>query len=313
MQDSSRPALTVIICTYNRADILEECLQSLFEQTRPMADFQILVVDNNSEDGTADLVHRIATSRDNLRLVREPIQGLSHARNRGLQESDSEWVAYLDDDAKANSDWVARIFTITETTNFDAFGGPYLPWYRDGRVDWYLDEYGTNLTWMPYREVTELTSGCFSGGNAVYRRSAALAAGGFPTSFGMRGDALGYGEENVLQYRLRGRGLRIGFDPHLIIHHLVPMKKQTLDWFRQRKIIEGREYARLHGISRSIRAILSHTLAFAWIDLRNIGMATWRFASRDYRLENAYIAIVPPMLFQREVLRQLLSPGKSGP
>lgn len=313
MQDSSPPILTVIICTYNRADILGECLQSLFVQTRPAADFQILVVDNNSNDGTADLVHRLAANRDNLRLVREPSQGLSHARNRGLQESNSEWVAYLDDDAKANSNWVARIFMITETTNFDAFGGPYLPWYRDGRVDWYRDEYGTNLTWMPYKEVSELASGCFSGGNAIYRRNAALTAGGFPTSFGMRGDALGYGEENILQHSLRKSGYRLGFDPHLIIHHLVPMKKQTLDWFRRRKIIEGREYVRLHGISRSTRTILSHAMAFAWIDLRNIGKAMWRFASRDYRLENVYIAVVPTMLFQREVLRQLLFSGKSEP
>lgn len=305
-QDQAEPLLTVVVCTYNRAELLLECLESLFEQTRESTVFQILVVDNNSDDGTAALVRKLQLEHHNLRLVGEPVQGLSHARNRALHEADSEWVAYLDDDAKANPNWVSQILEIIQTTDFAAFGGPYLPWYRDGKVDWYRDEYGTNLTWMPYTELSELRSDCFSGGNAVFRRGEALAAGGFPIDFGMCGDAISYGEENVLQHRLRERGLRIGFDPQLIIYHLVPMKKQTLDWFCQRKMTDGREYLDLRGIKPSLRVLLGHVLAFVSVDARNLARAFWRVAIRDYRLENAYIAVVPGLLFQREVVKQLL-------
>lgn len=299
------------MCTYNRADILGECLLSLLKQTKSASDFDILVVDNNSNDNTTEVVQGLAADRQNLRLVREPFQGLSHARNRGLESVDAEWVAYLDDDAVVEPDWVERIHYIIETTNFSAFGGPYLPWYRDGKVEWYRDEYGTNLTWMPYKKVSTLSTKFFSGGNAVFRRRDALNCGGFPIKFGMQGESLGYGEENILQHRLRERGLVIGFDPHLVIHHLVPMKKQTLDWFRQRMITQGREYRRQNGITPSTQVLLSHLLTYAWIDMRNIATGLWRLIIREYRSENLYIAVIPPLLFQREVIRSLLASGKS--
>lgn len=306
MHDRPVPVLTVVICTYNREQLLSECLQSLFDQNCGPDQFRILVVDNNSEDGTAALATRLSCVHENLRLTHEPRQGLSHARNKGLRESETNWVAFLDDDAKAGPGWVARILEIISWGRFDAFGGPYLPWYRDGKTAWYRDEYGSNLAWMPYRHTSDLAAGFFSGGNAAYHRTAALSAGGFPTDFGMCGNTLGYGEENRLQQSLRDHGLRLGFDPDLVIYHLVPLRKQTLRWFRDRKYTEGRDYLRMHDIEPSLQALTSHALAFIWIDLRNVMQATWRFLIGDYKRENVYIAIVPPLVFQREVLRGLV-------
>jgi glycosyltransferase involved in cell wall biosynthesis len=306
MNKPEQPKLTVIICTYNRADLLRDCLNSLKRQTIPKDTFNTLVVENNSTDGTHELVTNFADEMSYLNIVVEPQQGLSFARNRGLENAQTEWVAYLDDDAKAHSDWVERIYYIIEHYEFDAFGGVYLPWYREGKVDWYLDEYGTNRTWMPYDIVTRLDTACFSGGNAVYRREAALAAGGFPADLGMQGENLGYREENVLQKQMRERGYVLGFDPKMIIDHLVPLQKQQLSWFRERKIAEGRSYLREQRYCATPVSIAQLLLSFLAIDLRSLAQASWKWLRGSYRMENMYVAILPPLLYQREVFRQLL-------
>ena len=75
--------LSVIVCTYNRCDLLTGCLQSLGDQRLSPARFEVVVVDNNSTDDTAAVVEHHQARLANLRYVFEPIQGLSHARNRG--------------------------------------------------------------------------------------------------------------------------------------------------------------------------------------------------------------------------------------
>jgi len=107
--------LTVIICTRDRSDELSRALASLTEQSDP--DFTVLVVDNSTHGDVA----RTMTDVDGLamRCCHEPKPGLSHARNRGLSEIDSELVAWLDDDEVADPDW---IFWVKQ-----GFSSPYRP------------------------------------------------------------------------------------------------------------------------------------------------------------------------------------------
>jgi glycosyltransferase involved in cell wall biosynthesis len=303
---SSKPSLTVIVCTYNRAGILADCLDSLARQHAATSVFRVLVVDNNSSDHTRDVVRQYQENDPPFSYHFEPHQGLSHARNAGLRVADTDWCAFLDDDAMAHRDWVERILDTIRSTDFDAFGGVYLPWYRDGKVDWYLDEYATNATRLPYRQRVELEHDCFSGGNAVFRRDAAIRAGGFPVHLGMHGTTLGYGEETALQHRMRELGFTIGFDPLLLIDHLVPLHKQTLGWFRERSMAEGRShFARSKAAARS-GSPLRLALDYLWQDLAATARAARRLLGGQYGLHNAYIDVVPRLLFQREVLRALI-------
>jgi GT2 family glycosyltransferase len=100
-------AVTVAVCTRDRPDKLERLLQSLLRQTcQPRV---VLVVDNApASDATQQLVQRLPV----VRYVREAIPGLDFARNRALRESDSEIVAYVDDDAVVAEDWVASIIAV---------------------------------------------------------------------------------------------------------------------------------------------------------------------------------------------------------
>ena len=97
--------LSAIICTYNRADYLRKSLASLAEQTLSTDRFEIIVVDNNSNDDTKAVVQEEYAYVPNLRYIFEPVPGLSKARNTGWQNANGKYIAFLDDDAVATLRW----------------------------------------------------------------------------------------------------------------------------------------------------------------------------------------------------------------
>lgn len=93
------------ICTHNGAKVLQNAIQSLVQQTLSKKDYEILVVDN-----TREIVKQFETG-ENLRYIFEPNLGLSNARNTGWQNAGGEFVAYLDDDAIACTEWPIAEYT----------------------------------------------------------------------------------------------------------------------------------------------------------------------------------------------------------
>jgi GT2 family glycosyltransferase len=229
MSSGAVPALSVIICTRNRAELLEECLASLAGEPLNDVRCEILVVDNASQDDTARVVQRLSKETPQIRYLYEDRTGLSHARNAGLQAARSEWVAYLDDDATVRPGWLQRARRTTAVGTYALIGGVYLAWYRDGKRPWFRDAYASNAaTCAEYGELppTRYAAGCV----LLARRAVLNLAGGFPTELGMMGDALGYGEETRLQVELRKLQYRLGFDPDLCISHYVPLQRQSVEW-----------------------------------------------------------------------------------
>src|SRR5690349_21431211 len=109
--------ISAIIPTYNRADYLGNAIQSLIEQTLPIEQYEILVIDNCSTDRTRQIVCEDFAHVPNLRYIYEPVLGLSQARNTGWQQARGDYVAYLDDDAIASSQWLEKIlFTFRTVT-----------------------------------------------------------------------------------------------------------------------------------------------------------------------------------------------------
>lgn len=84
--------VSIIICTYNRSELLAFCLESLTTQTVPAGRFEVVVVNNNSSDDTDAVAAGFATQFPRFQLVHEHQQGLSHARNKGLEVAHYEWV-----------------------------------------------------------------------------------------------------------------------------------------------------------------------------------------------------------------------------
>lgn len=99
---SKKPAISVIIPSYNEEKLLPECLTSLTKQT--FTDFEVIVVDNNCRDKTPEIAKRFGA-----RVVKEKKQGMIAARQKGFAVAKGTIIARIDADAQANSDWLSVI------------------------------------------------------------------------------------------------------------------------------------------------------------------------------------------------------------
>ena len=236
------PLLTIAICTYNRAELLRECLGALTHQTAPAAAWELLVIDNNSPDETPEVVDAFlaANPATRGRRVLETKQGLSHARNRAYAEAAAPWVLYLDDDAKAREDFAARALYIIQQTDHRIVGGVYYPWYHYGRPAWYRDRYASNA--LPHRKLT-VPGGNYTacGGVMLWERNLLEELGGFDPKIGMIGTKLAYGEETYLQAKAAALGVRPAYDPDLVIYHVVAPFKLNVDYFFRSYFLAGRD------------------------------------------------------------------------
>jgi glycosyltransferase involved in cell wall biosynthesis len=242
------PPISVVICTFNRAPLLEDAIVSLYEQTCDPALFEVLVVDNNSTDDTAERCERLMSRYPTLRMVKETRTGLSHARNRGLEEARGCYIGYLDDDAKVPPHWIQQADRIIRELAPLAFGGPYVPYYNSPKPFWYKDAYGSREPAESTRWLQENES--LTGNNMFFRRDVLEELGGFDPRLGMTGYQVEYGEETAVQrcifYRWPDRADRAIYNvQYLFIYHLAPARKLSLRWRVVEQYQVGRSYPRM--------------------------------------------------------------------
>jgi len=289
-------ALTVVVCTHNRAFFLEKCLNSLLMQTYSLTEFATIVVDNNSSDSTYDLASTYKSRFINLQIIQEPIQGLSYARNAALNIVQTEWVAFLDDDAVAEQNWVEIIFETIDKGDFDVFGGVYTAWHAlRNQPPWFSEAWETNSGLA--QNYSQLISGYPSGGNCVYKVDFVRMCGGFPVNLGMSGHKIAYGEETKLIDQIRKRGGRIGFVPDMIINHCVLEHKYSLIWRLMRRFALGRDEIFVWGggifitLSKSFLCILFHLFLFPILNLCKF------LTKRSYYWQNFILDTLEPLLY----------------
>ncbi len=225
--------ISVIICTYNRAALLADALQSVCEQRLDQARYEVIVVDNNSTDHTPAVVDAFAQHYPQIRYCREPQQGISSARNRGWREAKGEYVAYIDDDCKAPPEWLQVAQTIIQQQKPLEFGGPALAYCNTTKPVWWRDTYDAYYSLDRDRPVGYLPAereiyGC----NLFLQRAILTQMGGFNPALGVNGDKLAYGEETELHARLCALlpEHRAYFDPKLYVYHLLRPEKLSPWW-----------------------------------------------------------------------------------
>ncbi|NND61887.1 MAG: glycosyltransferase family 2 protein [Flavobacteriaceae bacterium] len=232
MDDQPTLQISIAICTYNRSKYLKPCLESIKSQVQKYKDVEVLVIDNNSDDNTKEVCESMMDDSWTLRYEFEKEQGLSYARNKAIEVSKAEWIAYLDDDATAYPDYLDRMKYIIDNYDFDCFGGMYYAFYETEKPKWLSDSFGTKRKLTD--EVAEIKVDYLSGGNLVCKRLALIDIKGFPVDLGMKGNKIGYGEEDKMQSDLRSKNYKIGFDPELKIDHLVASYKLKPHWHVKR-------------------------------------------------------------------------------
>jgi cellulose synthase/poly-beta-1,6-N-acetylglucosamine synthase-like glycosyltransferase len=117
---AASPMISVVVCTYNGKRTLHECLEHLAKLDYP--NHEVIVVDDGSTDGAASQALSYG-----FRLIRTENGGLSRARNVGLEAAAGEIVAYIDDDAYPDKDWLTYLAHTFSTTDYVGVGGPNLP------------------------------------------------------------------------------------------------------------------------------------------------------------------------------------------
>ena len=238
-QAGAPPSVTVIVCTRDRREELEVCLEALAGQT--CAVFQTLVVDNGASPGVADLCLRWGA-----RYVRESEPGLCFARNTGVRHADSELVAFIDDDAVPDGAWLATLTTAFADPSIAAATGTitYVSTAHGARGITAADATPASVRRLP--EVFDRRSNgwfaqaCFGGigdgSNMAFRRQALLESPGFDNRLG-RGRVLDGGDESVVFMTLLALGHRIAHVPDAVIRHPAPADPQALRarLFRERR------------------------------------------------------------------------------
>lgn len=230
--------LDVVVPTYNRSRLLTATLKSFFEASIPDGlNVTLIVVDNNSSDGTAEVLRGIqAEATFPVVYVLETKQGLSHARNAGIARGDGDLVGFIDDDEEIEPDWfevVAREFADPST---EFIGGPYLPNWAAPAPDWLPPGYHAAIGAVPpkRRSVFSKEFGAnLMGGNAVIRRTVFEKVGVYSTRLGRSGKGLLSEEDAEFYRRLEVAGVRGIYVPDLAIRHYIAPERLTRSYHRR--------------------------------------------------------------------------------
>lgn len=229
--------ISVIVCTFNRCESLEETLKSFaVQEVDNTINWEIIVVDNNSKDKTKEVVcsfSGIFGSR--LRYIFEPKQGLSFARNRGIRESESDVIAFTDDDCIVSPTWLKEIRIAFQKQNCSGLGGKIIPIW-DGVIppSWYgkQGKYSIRGGIVEYDKGNSAfiydfgVSSLPIGANMAFRRNLFTKHGMFKENLGLCGKKLKMGEDREFCLRLIKAGEILGYCPQAIVKH--PVEKQRL-------------------------------------------------------------------------------------
>ena len=228
--------LTVAICTYNRADSLEDTLAHLcrFHGVEGLA-WELLLIDNNCTDHTQAVATRFQ-ERLPLRYLVERSQGLSHGRNRAMQEAQGELLVFTDDDVRPVPGWLAAYADAArEHPAAEYLGGPIKAWWSEGRPGWVRDVnmpllaglFGTYGLGAERRWYAPADMHPF-GANFALRRSLFERLAPFRKDLGAVGSVPGRGEEAEYFERARATGARGLYVPAARVLHRVDASHLTL-------------------------------------------------------------------------------------
>jgi len=267
--------MTVAICCYNAAEYLETLIRQLETIHCPIP-FEILIVDNNSTDDTADVVGNLTKdSRVPIRYVIEKQQGIPCARNRAIDESlHNAFIAFIDSDELPESKWLESAYRGLSSHKADCVGGK-IRLNLSERPGWLSDSLLPFLGKVNHGDISirvvDRSTPVWSG-NVAYRT--ALFADGlrFDIRYNRKGAGVGGGSDGIMFRELLERKCHIRYEPEMCITHFIPDSKLTRTYFLKLHFTSGKKTgmyemgwdgAMLFGIPRYMYPQLSKKAFFA--------------------------------------------------
>ena len=203
LEAAAWPKVSVVVCSYNGSRTIGETLDALVKLAYP--DYEVIVVDDGSTDQTSAIAARYQVKR-----FRTENNGLSAARNLGMNAAGGDIVAYIDDDAYPDPHWLTFLVSGLRDTEHVGIGGPNIAPPGDGAIaDCVANAPGGPVHVLLSDRVAEHIPGC----NMAFRRDKLLEIGGFDPRFRIAGDDVD------VCWRLQERGWTIGFAPAAVVWH----------------------------------------------------------------------------------------------
>jgi len=228
--------ITVIICTYNRCDLLSEALESVLSQDADEIRYELIVVDNNSTDDTKSVIASfLSRGYPNFRFLFEGKQGLSNARNAGLANARAPLIAFTDDDVRVARDWVRAIKrTFDEHPEVDYLGGKVLPRWNVEPPPWLTGEHWSALALQDHGETSFYSNDarptCLVSANLALRRELLPLVGNFDPAFARIGASSS--EDHEWQLRVWNSGRQGLYAPQVVVTADVQVERMSKAYHR---------------------------------------------------------------------------------
>lgn len=239
----------ILVPTHNRAASLRRTLSSLIAQHSTALDPEIIVIDNNSTDATASVCADFAPR---VRRITESRQGLSHARNAGLQAlahfDADDIVAFIDDDIEAAPDWIASIArAFDDTPGIDCVGGRVLASNHSDIPSWITPRHWAPLALQDHgpepRLFDQRVPVGLVGANFAFRKGVFDALGGFSPAVQRVKNGIGSTEDHEFLARMYASGRKALYVPDAVVTTDVPLERMQRAYHRRWHRGHGRFYA----------------------------------------------------------------------
>jgi len=291
--------VTIALCTYDRAELLRQSLES-YRALRipPGVELEILVVDNNCSDGTAGLLREPRGLP--IRALFEPRQGKAHAAALANAEARGEWTIWTDDDVLLDPGIVeAYLAAVERHPDASLLGGPVRPWFESAPPDWLRD--GLPEAQLPFAlldlgpmERPLRGAERFNGPNFAVRTAVARRYRRHP-KLGPRPTDRLVGEESAWIGDMLRDGHRAYWIPSAVVRHFVPERNMNLRYIAHRYRLHGKSLmaGRASAVARASGAVRS-ALALAleayprYLAARALGLPPRRWL-RAYRRAQTHL------------------------
>lgn len=250
--------ISLIICTYNRSESLKDTLSSLLCQENAVDyDYEIIVVDNNSNDDTKKEVERyLPRFNGKLRYIFEVAQGKAYALNRGIKEARGDILVFTDDDVTVSRDWMNNIHKSFGAYGCDALFGKILPRWSANPPDWLTERFYGTLALLDYGD-KELWATSekdeFYGANIAINKNVFKEIGNFDINLGPSGHKLSRGEDTDIFLKLLSAKKKILYQPKCVVYHDVVNERMGKTYFRRHYFFSGQTFFKMN--SKSYRNV----------------------------------------------------------
>lgn len=231
--------VSVVVCTYNRCGVLGKSLESLAAQDLPdSVGWEVIVVDNNSGDDTKNVVEGLRSEYPNrFRYVMESRQGVSYARNAGIQAARGSIIAFLDDDEVASPDWLRELTGQLGSGEWAGAGGTVIAQWNCPQPRWlrrqspFIAGPLCFFEYDPDPDFRERMTVPPFGANMAFRKEMFEKLGGFRTDLGRVGGQLFANEDTEFGRRLMAAGRCLRWEPGAVVFHPVEMHRVSKRYF----------------------------------------------------------------------------------